>query len=231
VNFDDNLKCEFCSAINELGAIFCNKCGRNLKSGKDESITGEGLFTFDNSVRNKNENNFRDGDTITIRLFKIVSVVNGFRYKENLYDNVKINWYIVNRKSPVIAYDKVVVLYSRMSGVERVNIAQYIDEKFTLKEGRMLEKYIENTPDIKTVFEEIRIPIVENVRSFANMIGVMNTSRIELYKKKNYNLPFKVEGIFNIKDAEESVSWDSKDTVISENIRKELDEYLKDRKN
>jgi hypothetical protein len=203
---------------------YCYQCGYKFNEIKLEFFTGEKVFTFDNNI-DTNLNN--DDDTIIVRLFQIMSIVNNFKFKGQRYDNVKINWYVVNRKTPVIVYDKVAVHYSRMSGNERLGIAQYIDEKFTLREGRLLEKYIENTSDIKTVFEEIRIPIVENVRSFSNMIGVMNTSKISLYKKNNYNLPFKVEGIFNIKDAEESVSWDSQDTVISKNIRKKLENYMK----
>jgi len=222
---NDKKVCPQCSAENLKNSNYCYQCGYKFNKIKSESFTGEKVFTFDNDI-DTNLNN--DDDTIIVRLFQIMSIVNNFQFKGQQYDNVKINWYVVNRKTPVIAYDKVAVHYSRMSGNERLNIAQYIDEKFTLREGRLLEKYIENTSDIKTVFEEIRIPIVENVRSFSNMIGVMNTSKISLYKKNKYNLPFKVEGIFNIKDAEESVSWDSQDTVISKNIRKKLENYMKE---
>ncbi len=219
-------KCINCGNLNLSSSNFCNNCGSRMNIVNPEELIGEDVFHFDNTIKIDSDINY-DGDTITIRLFKILSIVNNFKFKDKEYDNVKINWFVVEREKPIIPYEKVIMLYSRMSGIEKTNITQYIDEKFTLREGRLLEKYIENTPDIKTVFEDIHIPIIENVRSFANIIGAMNTSRISLYNKKDYNLPFKVEGIFNITDAEESVSWDSKDTVISRNIRKELEEYKK----
>ncbi len=223
-------KCINCGVLNLTSSNFCNNCGSRMNIVNPEELIGEDVFSFDNTIKIDTDIN-NDGDTLTIRLFKILSIVNNFKFKDRVYDNVKINWFVVEREKPIIPYEKVIMLYSRMSGIEKTNIAQYIDEKFTLREGRLLEKYIENTPDIKTIFEDIHIPIIENVRSFANIIGAMNTSRITLYKKKDYNLPFKVEGIFNITDAEESVSWDSKDTVISKNIRKELEEYKRNIEN
>ena len=218
-------KCRNCGADNMIDSNYCNKCGNKVSEYNTDILTGDNVFNFNNSLDVYSDDINNDGDTITIRLFKILSIVNNFKFKDKSYDNVKINWFVIDRKSPVIPYEKVIMLYTRMSGNEKTNITQYIDEKFTLREGRLLEKYIETTPEIKTIFEDIRIPIVENVRSFNNIIGVMNTSRIALYKKRDYNLPFKVEGIFNITDAEESVSWDSKDTVISKNISKELADY------
>ena len=222
-------ECNKCKAVNVDGSDYCGKCGNKIYRTESEILTGEDVFSFDNKIQYDPVDINNDGDTITIRLFKILSIVNNFKYKDNVYDNVKINWFVVGREEPIMPYDKVIMLYSRMHGDEKNNIIQYIDEKFTLREGRLLEKYIENTPEMKTIFEDINIPVVENVRSFNNIIGAINTSRISLYKKKNYNLPFKVEGIFNITDAEETVSWDSKDTVISNNIRKDLDDYSKSR--
>ncbi len=218
-------KCFKCGAVNAINSVYCNQCGKKIAEFNPEILTGEDIFNFDDRVEYDTDYMRSDGDTLVIRLFKIVSIVNNFKFKDKEYDNVKISWFVVDREKPSIPYEKVILLFSRMSGTEKTNITQYIDEKFTLREGRLLEKYIENTGDIRTIFEDIRIPIVENVRSLNNIIGAMNTGRIALYKKKNYNLPFKVEGIFNITDAEESVSWDSQETVISKNIKKELEDY------
>lgn len=157
------------------------------------------------------------------KLYYVYSLVNNFRYRDTFYDNLKINWFVVGRETPQVSFEKVITNYSGLSVTARVNPENHIKEKFTLEEAVLLKKFLVSMQMINAVIEEKLLPISKDERGYHDLPPALGTDFIALYKKQRYNLPFNVEGIFNVKMADEHIMPDEKITVIS----KIPDEFLK----
>jgi len=183
---------------------FCHKCGSPITSKENEIKPSDG----EEISKGKEEIKLQE-------LYQCYSIVNNFRYKGIYYDNLKINWFVTERKKPQVPFDQAIIKYSQLSTAARAHSEKYILERFTQMEVELLKGYLNSIQKISAVSEEIELPVSENERGYHAIPASPGTDFIILYKKQSYNLPFKVEGIFNIKTADEKIIGDDKETVIS----------------
>jgi hypothetical protein len=155
------------------------------------------------------------GETKPQKLYHCYSIVNNLGYKGIHYDKVKISWFVKGREKPQVPFEQAIANYSTLTAAARSYPENYILERFTQMEVELLKGYLSSVQKIKAAAEEIKLPVSENKKGYKDVPPIPGTDFIVLHEKQNYNLPFKVEGIFNIKLADERIVGDEQETVIS----------------
>lgn len=196
--------CRGCGAQLLPDSNFCHKCG-TLVAHKKKSDPAYDTVEIISSVV----------DTDLPKLYHVHSIVNNFRYQGILYDNLKINWFMIGREKPSVPFDRAIINYVELSPELRVHPETYIMERFTLIEADLLKGFLASTQKIDAVIDELALPVSDTLRGYRSGTTPPGTDFIPLHKKQNYNLSFKVEGIFNIKMADERIVPDDRATVIT----------------
>jgi len=190
--------CGGCGAQLLPDSNFCHNCGSKVVPVKPVSIDRGG-----------------GGSEEPPRLYHVFSSVSNFRYQGILYDNLKINWFVVGRKKPQIPFNRAIANYSDLNPAVRVHPENYILERFTQMEADLLHGYLASAQKLDAVIEELELPVSESERAYRGGPPPPGTDFIQLFKKKSYDLPFNVEGIFNIKMADERIVPDERATVVT----------------
>lgn len=201
--------CPNCRAFLRPDARFCNQCGEpvsaDLKEDTQHKLAdNDSLFEVSEAQGNE-----------LPKLYSVYSISNNFRYQDNYYDNLKIIWFVLGREIPQVPFEKVIIDYSKLSIVARLSPENHIKEKFTREEADLLKKFLTSMQRIEVVIEEKFLPIGKNESGYHDVPPPKGTDFFPLYKNQRYNLPFKVEGIFNIKMADAKIVPDEQITVIS----------------
>jgi hypothetical protein len=203
--------CKNCGAQLPADANFCHKCGAKVISGED--------------VDRRPPKRRIDLE----RIYHVYSVVSNFPYKGIFYDNLKISWFVTEREKPQIPLEHAIANYSTLSLAARIHPEQYIMERFTGDEVQLLKEYLRTAQKISCAVDEVELPVSEDKKGYRSQPPGPGTDYIALYEKQSYNLPFKVEGIFNIKMADERVVSDDRVTVISKVPLEELKKHAKEK--
>jgi hypothetical protein len=207
--------CETCGAQIFRGSSFCHQCGMKIIPQKEQDI----------SVGKK--------DLSKYDLYQVYSVVNNFIYKGLSYDNLKINWFVINRQEPIVPFEQAIENYSELPFAARINPENFIKQCFTLGEAESLKQYLASTQKIKAVIEGCPLPVKGHVNGYRVIPPQPGTDYIALHNKPGYSLPFKVEGIFNTKMADERIMGDDHSiTVVTgisiKDVRRQLKELKKE---
>jgi hypothetical protein len=207
---DETRFCETCGAQIFRGSSFCHQCGMKIKSEKETDIPIE-------------KKDFEEYD-----LYQVHSIVNNFIYKGISYDNLKINWFVINRQEPVVPFEHSIKNYSELPFAARISPENFIKQCFTLAEAESLKQYLASTQKIKAVIAGCPLPVKGHVNGYRDVPPPPGTDYIPLHKKTNYNLSFKVEGIFNTKIADERIVGDDQSITVVTGINiKEVQKHLK----
>ena len=207
---DETRFCETCGAQIFRGSSFCHQCGMKVIFEKETDIPIE------------------KKDLKKYDLYQVHSVVNNFIYRGISYDNLKIIWFVINRKEPVVPFEEAIENYSELPFAARVNPENFIKQCFTLAEAESLKQYLDSTQKIKAVIVGCPLPVKGHVNGFRDVPPPPGTDYVTLHKKSNYNLSFKVEGIFNTKIADEQIVGDDHSiTVVTGLNIKEVQKHLK----
>ena len=207
---DETRFCETCGAQIFRGSSFCHQCGMKVifEKEKDIPIEKTDLEEYD--------------------LYQVHSVVNNFIYRGIYYNNLKINWFVINRKEPVVPFERAIENYSELPFAARVNPENFIKQCFTLAETESLEQYLASTQKIKAIIVGCPLPVKGHVNGFRDVPPPPGTDYVILHKKPNYNLSFKVEGIFNTKIADEQIVGDDHSITVVTGINiKEVQNHIK----
>jgi hypothetical protein len=148
------------------------------------------------------------------KIFSVNSLVKNFHYQGKYYEEVKVSWFVLERKIPLIPYTEAIQDYSQMDEKERVFPEEYVNEQFSLEEAEGLKKYLDSQPTTTTLIEAIELPVMPNASGCRRLAAGSGNDFLALHKAKNYALPFKVEGYFSVRFAEPMVSGDDRATVI-----------------
>lgn len=167
-------------------------------------------------------------------LFQVHSVVNNFIYRGSSYDNMKINWFVINRQEPLVPFDQAIENYSELPFAARVNPENFIKQCFSMAEAESLKQYLASTQKIKAVIEGCSLPVKAHVNGYRDVPPPPGTDYVILHKKSSYSLPFKVEGFFNTKIADERFMGDDHSiTVVSgisiKDVKRQLKELKKEK--
>ena len=205
--------CEMCGAQISRGSNFCHQCGLKISPQNEQDI----------SLEKK--------DLKGYKLFQVHSLVDNFIYKGISFDNLKINWFVINRQEPAVPFEQAIVNYLELPSAARVNPENFIKQCFTLAEAEALKQYLASTQKIKAVIVGCSLPVKAHVNGYRDVTPPPGTDYIILHKKPNYSLPFKVEGIFNTKMADERIMGDDQTiTVVTGISIKDVQKQLKELK-
>ncbi|MCX6554904.1 MAG: hypothetical protein NTZ12_07825 [Candidatus Aminicenantes bacterium] len=149
-------------------------------------------------------------------LFTVHSLVRNFLFAGNRYEEVKINWFVVDRKQSLVPFAAAIQDYGQLDEKERAFPEEYVNEQFSREEAEGLKKYLDRQPLTTTEIEAIELPVVPNASGCRRLTAVGGGGAfLPLYKGKGYSLPFKVEGYFSVRFAEPMVSGDDRATVVN----------------
>ncbi|MCP4216714.1 MAG: hypothetical protein GY765_18835 [bacterium] len=214
-----NELCKACGVQLFPDSNFCHKCGVSIATGTPPA----GLL---GNVELQEDSPFSH----LPKLYLLSSSVNNFRYRGTSYDNVKINWFVFGREKPHVPFDVAIENYLKLSPAARIHPENFLRERFTLDEARMLKAYLETAQKIKSTIDEVLLPVPDLEKGNHDFPPLPGTDFIQLYSKTDYNLSFKAEGVFNLKLADARIVPDDRITVISKNIAGDLAKYSEKRK-
>lgn len=203
--------CETCGAQIPADSKFCHQCGMVVMPGTVPT----------------------DTQTIDIsqgKLFNVFSKMNSFRYKDLLYDNVRVNWFVIDRQLPHIAFEDAVSGYSQLEPMKKVLSEHYIKERFTLAEAEELLHFLTRVEKIETFLEALSLPVDGSKKGYCDVSPVPGSGFIKLHTRISYNLNFKVEGYFNTALAEQQIMPDERVTVITRVNMGDIENYMKEKK-
>ncbi len=83
---------------------------------------------------------------------------------------------------------------------------------------------------IKLITQDVSFPVSEHEKGYRAQPAGPGTDFFPLYKRQEYSLPFKVEGMFNINMADERVVSDDRVTVITKINREDLKRFAAEQK-
>lgn len=149
------------------------------------------------------------------RIFSVHSLVRNFLYRGTRYEEVKVNWFILDRERPLVTFAEAIQDYAQLDEKERAFPEDYLNEQFSLAEAEALKKYLDRQPLTTTRIDAIELPVMPNVSGCRRLAPGQDGDFMPLYKGKSYSLPFAVAGYFNIRFAEPILSGDDRDTVVN----------------
>lgn len=149
-----------------------------------------------------------------MRLFHVVSIANNVQYNKVSYDNVTIDWFVVDRKKPPVPYENSIFNYHNLPQKQRENPEAFINELFTEDEALQIKEYLEKRNNVVKI-DPAELPIADIKKGHKSFEVAEGTGFYVLHRKENYPFSFKVEGFFNVNLADESLKADDRVTVIS----------------
>ena len=149
------------------------------------------------------------------RIFAVHSLVQKFHYQGKYYEEVKISWFVLERKIPLVPYAEAIQDYAQLNEKERAFPEEYINEQFNREEADALKKYLDRQPTTTTRIEALELPVMANASGCQRLAAGSDCDFLPLHKGKSYSLPFKVTGYFSVRFAEPLVSGDDRATVIN----------------
>ncbi len=203
--------CETCGAQIPADSKFCHQCGMVVMPGMMPSDT-------------------QSIDINSSKLFNVYSIMNEFRYKDLLYDNLRINWFVVDRQLPHIAYEDAVSGFKQLDPMKKVLAENYVKERFTIGEAEELVHFLTRVEKIDTFLEPLAMPIDSTAKGYGDTSPVPGADFIKLHSRVSYNLNFKVEGYFNTALAEQKVMPDERVTVITKVNIADIEKYAREKK-
>lgn len=147
-------------------------------------------------------------------LYSVHSLVRGFTYKGTTYEEVKVAWFAVGRRSALVPFAAAIQDYARLDAKSRIFPEEYVCELFSRAEAEALKNYLARRPELTTVSEPVELPVMANASGLQRLPRGGGNDVLGLFREKGYSLPFKVEGYFSVRFAEPRLQGDDKSTVI-----------------
>ena len=148
------------------------------------------------------------------QLFSVHSLVRDFIYKGTQYEEIKVAWFVVERKVPPVPYAEAIQDYAQMDDKARAFPEGYINEQFSRNEAEALKKHLDRRPGVTTAIEAVELPVMANASGCRRLERGGGNDFLILHREKSYSLPFKVEGYFSARFAESKVRSDDGATVV-----------------
>jgi hypothetical protein len=204
-------------------AFFCETCGAQLFPDS-KFCTQCGMVVV---KKEKERPKPVKDDPTKEKLYHIYSVVNNFKYREIVYDNLKIRWFVKDREIPQIPFERAVTGYVELTGTDKIHAENYVKECFTIDEVDQFKKHLVTVERIRARVETCYLPFSGTLKGHRDVSPVPGMDFISLYKRFSYDLPFKVEGVFNVRLAEERIVSDDGATLVSSINVKDIEKLLK----
>jgi hypothetical protein len=206
--------CEVCGAQLFPDSGYCSQCGTKVPAMKE--------------IHSSRERK----DLSQYQLYKVYSIINNFLYRGTYFDNLKIDWFVVDQQELHVPFEKAIEGYKQLSLTARISPQNYITQCFSWEQANLLKKYLASLQKTNATIQGCQLPVGSNVSGYRDVPPPRGTDFILLHKKSIYNLPFKVEGFFNTKMAEERIVGDDQSiTVVSGINIRDVQKLLKKKEN
>lgn len=139
-----------------------------------------------------------------LRLYRTYSVGNLTRGEEVFHD-VRFNWYCLEREQPVVPYEQLIADYERLDETLRRGLEKDVNKYFTEPEASALSEYLSEKYGLELQSEEIELPLKERGSFFEEGDSVIYDF-LELAEREDYSLPFRVWGYYTINNSLSSPS-------------------------
>ncbi len=148
-------------------------------------------------------------------LYSVHSLIRGFAYHGQTYEEVSVAWFAVERQAPPAPYGQAIQDYGRLAKGEKAFPEEYVDELFSRAEAEALKRHLDRRREVTTFIEAVELPVLANASGCRRLPRGKGSDFIGLFKEPGYPLPFKVEGYFSVRLAEARVQGDDGQTVIA----------------
>lgn len=140
--------------------------------------------------------------TLPMELFRVTSTLDNFPHKRHYYNQVKMHWFVIDRRFPVVSYKKVVAGFEDLPEKDKAFAREYAKEMFMAREAKLLKKYLETSLGWKADITSCELPVEGRCLGFrAHQIGGLS-GFLELSVGSTYNVPFKVWGYYTVEGLE-----------------------------
>jgi hypothetical protein len=131
---------------------------------------------------------------MTDKLYRVWTVVN----KYNECRNVTFEWFYYGERTPPRGYTELIENYKPEP--HRQYVEAHVDELFTESAAQQLFAYLERGHGGAgtTTIEEVKLPVPNNLICLSAIPVGGGDDFYMLYKEKNYDLPFAVQGYFDL---------------------------------
>jgi len=133
-----------------------------------------------------------------MELYRVTSTINRFPHNGQRYDGVRIQWFVANRKMPVVRYKTVIKDYDSLSEKDRIRPTELIKELFTLEEAQALRQYVRKVHRWNVEVAPFPLPIDTGYSGFRRYPVGDSSSFYELCNEKGYSLTFSVWGYYSV---------------------------------
>ena len=135
-----------------------------------------------------------------VRLFNASSTIKKFQLGDFVYQDVPFVWY-VDRELPPAPPAEIILFYSELPARQKKHSVKYLAECFTENELEAFRRWLWETHRAETEASEVPLPLAElqsNITiGFSELpIGALK-GRMPLFKRDDYDLPFKVLGRYD----------------------------------
>lgn len=148
-------------------------------------------------------------------LYSVHSLIRGFAYQGQTYEEVKVAWFVAERQAPPAPYEQAIQEYAQLPERERAFPREYVDELFRREEAEALKRHLDGRRNVATFIEPVELPVLANTSGCRRLPRGGGNDFLGLFKEPGYPLPFKVEGYFSVRFAEARVQGDDGQTVIA----------------
>ncbi len=147
-------------------------------------------------------------------LFSVHSQIRDFAYQGTQYEEVKVAWFVVERRPPLVDFAAAIEDYAQLDEKARAFPEEFVNEQFSREEAGALKQYLDQRPTVTTQVEAIELPVMANASGCRRLARGRGNDFLALFLDKGYPLPFKVQGYFSVRFAEPKVQGDEGATVI-----------------
>ena len=132
-----------------------------------------------------------------MELFRVTSAINRLSHGGQRYDGVQVNWFVANRRMPVVQYKVAIKDYGSLSEKDALRPRELVKELFTSGEAQALKQYLE-TRKQRVEIIPFALPVEAVNLGFKSHPVGSSSGFYQLCDEKGYSLSFKVWGFYSV---------------------------------
>jgi hypothetical protein len=132
-------------------------------------------------------------------LYRAYSVMD-FLEEETVYHDVRVNWYVLERKEPVAPYGDMIADYHELDERSRLILEADVNRYLTETEVKALYAYLQEQRGLDLFVNPVNLPVSDRGAMFIPGKPVVYDF-FQLSEEENYDLPFKVWGYYSLAGA------------------------------
>ena len=133
-----------------------------------------------------------------MELYRVTSAINKLPHDGLRYNGVQVNWFMANRRMPVVQYKVAIKDYGSLSEKDALRPRELVKELFTSGEAQALKQYLEMTRKQKVEIIPFALPVEAVNLGFKGHPVGSSSGFYQLCDERGYSLSFKVWGFYSV---------------------------------